>query len=84
MKNYYLNNGWSTCPQKDIDAYLNCLSSVNFDSKISINLESCEINYNLHNTNSDNILSEIYIVGHAYGEPGVGDFFPERLTNYFT
>ncbi len=62
---------------------LSCSSNIYFDSKISINLESCEINYNLHNANSDKILSETYIVGHAYGEPGKGDFFPERLTSYF-
>ena len=62
---------------------LSCSSNINFDSKISINLESCEINYNLHNVNSNNILSETYIVGNAYGEPGKGDFFPERLTSYF-
>ena len=63
--------------------FLSCSSKINFDKRISINLESCEINYNLENKISDNILSEIYIVGHAYGQPGKGDFFPERLTSYF-
>ena len=54
-----------------------------FDENIYVEIENCELNYGSENLKEQSSKNEIYIVGHAYGKPGVGNFFPERLTDYF-
>ena len=58
-------------------------SSLNFDETVSINIESCNILYNEFLTDNRDSKEEIFIVGHAYGRPGEGNFFPDRLTLFF-
>jgi len=58
-------------------------SSLNFDETVSINIESCNILYNEFLTDNRDSKEEIFIVGHAYGRPGEGSFFPDRLTLFF-
>lgn len=61
-----------------------CFSnSLEFDEDIYVEIENCELNYGSKNLKEQSSKNEIYIVGHAYGKPGVGNFFPERLTDYF-
>lgn len=58
-------------------------NNIDFDETISLNIENCNISYNEH-TNTDKFSNkEIYVVGHAYGKPGEGNFFPDNLTNFF-
>jgi hypothetical protein len=46
-----------------------------------LNLYNCDIKNNTKLKGTPE--REIYVVGHAYGKPGEGDFFPDKLINYF-
>tara|TARA_A100001011_G_C14196751_1_gene793847 strand:- start:122 stop:1027 length:906 start_codon:yes stop_codon:yes gene_type:complete len=64
--------------------FLYCTSNnLNFDETISINIENCNLSYNEQIKESRFSENEIYVVGHAYGKPGEGEFFPDNLTNFF-
>ena len=52
----------------------------NIGTNLEINVNMCELGDK--KINYENIDSKLYIVGHAYGKPGEGDFFPENLTDY--
>jgi len=62
-------------------------SSGNIDNFLgksnNININNCDLMK--FSTTSPNKLSnaDIYIVGHAYGKPGEGEFFPNNLTSFF-
>ena len=53
------------------------------DNEIIIDIPSCDISTRNQEINKKDILNEIYVVGHAYGKPGEGDFFPNNLTSFF-
>jgi len=50
------------------------------NTNLEINVNMCELENKTIDLES--IDSKLYIVGHAYGKPGEGDFFPENLTTY--
>lgn len=56
---------------------------MSFTSKERINLDIFNCNITKSYDIVDEIKEEIYVVGHAYGKPGEGDFFPQNLINYF-
>ena len=61
----------------------NCFNStLNFDSDFMINIPNCNLIDDGQNILPNTHQSEIYVIGHAYGKPGYGDFFPDRLTNF--
>jgi len=49
--------------------------------KVNINIDGCK---NVVENIDQELKNEIFVVGHAYGKPGEGDFFPESLLKYFT
>lgn len=53
------------------------------NKNLSVEIPSCDLDINPINNDFGEIMSNVYIVGHAYGKPGMGNFFPNRLTNYF-
>ena len=53
------------------------------NKNLSVDIPSCDLDINPINNEFGEIMSNVYIVGHAYGKPGMGNFFPNRLTNYF-
>lgn len=57
--------------------------NMSFTSKERINLDIFNCNITKSYDIVDEIKEEIYVVGHAYGKPGEGDFFPQNLINYF-
>ena len=59
----------------------NCSNQISFENNVLISVPSCNIEFGKPN-DIETVNSEIYIVGHAYGKPGEGDFFPKRL-EYF-
>ena len=64
--------------------FFSCSSNIlNFDNTISVNIENCNIFHNEQINESNFSEKEVYVVGHAYGKPGEGDFFPDNLTNFF-
>lgn len=62
---------------------ISCSSSLSLPKNLSISIPSCNVEFNSENNDLGNLLSNLYIVGHAYGKPGEGKFFPNRLTDYF-
>src|SRR6056300_467693 len=58
-----------------------CSSDPPIFDEVKLNLYNCDIKNNtkLKGTHE----REVFVVGHAYGKPGEGDFFPDKLTNYF-
>lgn len=56
----------------------------NIKSNIYFDIENCNINSSSFIEGSIEAENEIYIIGHAYGAPGKGDFFPNYLINFFS
>ena len=56
--------------------------SLEFDEDIYVEIKNCDLDYGSESLYKQSSKNELYIIGHAYGEPGVGNFFPERLTDY--
>jgi len=50
-----------------------------FDA-VKLNLYNCDIKNNTELKGTPK--KEVFVVGHAYGKPGEGDFLPDKLTNY--
>ena len=59
-------------------------NSKNFESNIHFDIENCNISSPQPTKESLKADNEIYIIGHAYGAPGKGNFFPENLVNFFS
>lgn len=49
-------------------------------TNLQISVNMCELENK--KINLENVDSKLYIVGHAYGKPGEGNFFPKSLTEY--
>jgi len=47
---------------------------------VKLNLYNCDIKNNTKLKGTPE--REVFVVGHAYGKPGEGDFFPDKLANY--
>ena len=59
-------------------------TSIISEPNIYFDIENCNINSPEFMEESMKADNEIYIIGHAYGAPGKGDFFPENLINFFS
>ncbi len=62
--------------------FTSCSGSIEANEEIKLNLYNCKLSQK--NNSIGVVKNEIYIVGHAYGKPGEGDFFPNNLIKYFS
>ena len=57
-----------------------CSSDPPIFDGVKLNLYNCDIKNNTKLKGTPE--REVFVVGHAYGKPGEGDFFPDKLTKY--
>tara|TARA_B000000557_G_C20757375_1_gene435814 strand:- start:32 stop:946 length:915 start_codon:yes stop_codon:yes gene_type:complete len=68
---------------EDSELEINTNSFIFNDDTILLEIDNCNISSPKTSDREARANNEVYVVGHAYGKPGEGNFFPTNLTSFF-